>query len=1018
MITFQEILRRLSNYWEQQGCIIHQGYDGEVGAGTFNPATFLRCLGPEPYRGAYIEPCRRPTDGRYGENPNRLQHYFQYQVIIKPSPFDIQEKYLESLEAIGFNLKEHDMRFIHDDWENPTIGAWGLGWEVWMDGMEVTQFTYFQSLGGLPLKPITVEITYGIERLAMYLQNVDSIFDLQWDEHLTYGDIYHRNEVEWSTYNFEKSNAEMWLRHFNDYEAEAKKMIAEKLPLPAYDFVMKASHSFNMLDARGTISVTERTGYIKRIRELAKQIAESYVASREALGYPLNGRFPKEKSPEAADPEATLKLFDNFTPDDKEDFLLEIGSEEIPASFVPIGMQNLERAIGKLLDDEGVEYQSMKVWGTPRRLTLYIKNLVKAKAEKTEEKRGPAIANGFDSEGKPTRAVLGFLSSVGIPPISLDQIRDQTSETLSIRNVKGTDYLFAQVKTPGYSTARLLAQKLPAIIEQLDFPKKMQWADLDITYARPLKWIVALHGDLVVPFTIANISSGRMSFGHRQRSPNSFAIVKASDYLALLKEYKVMVDHNEREREIIRQLDEIETGIHGKIICREQVLKQVVHMTEWPKCMSAKFDRSFLKVPKEVLISEMIEHQKYFPVTEHDGSLKDLFIITADNKPSELIAKGNQKVLSARLSDGVFLYEQGQKIPLIQYNEKLKNVAFQEKLGTVYDKVERLVSHAASLQKILKIGNLEKAKRAALLSKADLATGMVFEFPDLQGTIGRYYANLSGEDKEVAAAIEEQWLPRGEKDSLPQTPTGIILSLADKFDNLIGCYCADLKPSSSSDPYALRRQALGIIRTVIEHKLSLPIKETLKACFENFPEKISKGKAQIIEEIENFLLNRVKTVFLDYGVEKDEVEASLSHGFSDIYDAFCRVNSLHAFRKQGKNFPALIEVYKRAKGQLNSHTNLSFSKNLLQEPAEIELDRILNDIEKQFAQAIKNNDYDQAYRLIAEIQIPLATLFNEVKILADDPKIKENRLALLQRVFGLFDQLIDFSKIQESAMVF
>ena len=295
MIQFQELLRRLSHFWEKADCIIHQGYDLEVGAGTMNPATFLRCLGPEPYRAAYVEPCRRPTDGRYGTNPNRLQHYFQYQVILKPSPLNMQDLYLDSLKAIGVDLKKHDIRFVHDDWENPTIGAWGLGWEVWMDGMEVTQYTYFQCVGGVTLKPITGELTYGIERIAMYIQNVDSIFDLQWNDQLTYGDIYHRNEVEWSHYNFEKANTSMWFRHFENFESEAKQLIAANLPIPAYDFVMKASHAFNILDARGAISVTERTGYIGRIRDLAKAIAESYVASRERSGFPLMERFPDHR---------------------------------------------------------------------------------------------------------------------------------------------------------------------------------------------------------------------------------------------------------------------------------------------------------------------------------------------------------------------------------------------------------------------------------------------------------------------------------------------------------------------------------------------------------------------------------------------------------------------------------------------------------------------------------------------------------------------------------------------------
>ncbi len=288
---FQDIILTLQNFWAQRGCVIEQPSGVECGAGTFNPHTFLRVIGPEPWNVAYVEPSRRPTDGRYGENPNRLQRYFQYQVILKPSPENVQELYLESLAALGLNDKEHDIRFVEDDWESPTLGAWGLGWEVWLNGMEVTQFTYFQQVGGLDLNPVSVELTYGLERLAMYLQGVESVYDLKWNEHVTYGHIYHQNEVEQSRYNFEESNAEMLLQLFNSYEAEGKKLVELGLPWPAYDYCLKCSHTFNLLDARGAISITERTGYIGRVRTLASGIAKLYAAQREALEYPmLKGR--------------------------------------------------------------------------------------------------------------------------------------------------------------------------------------------------------------------------------------------------------------------------------------------------------------------------------------------------------------------------------------------------------------------------------------------------------------------------------------------------------------------------------------------------------------------------------------------------------------------------------------------------------------------------------------------------------------------------------------------------------
>lgn len=286
-MNFQDLILTLQQFWAQHGCVIEQSYDIECGAGTFNPATFLRVIGPEPWNVAYVEASRRPKDGRYGENPNRLQHYFQFQVILKPSPDNVQEIYLESLQALGLNPAGHDIRFVEDDWESPTLGAWGLGWEVWLNGMEVTQFTYFQQIGGMDLVPASVEITYGLERLCMYLQEKDSVFDLKWNDTVTYGQIYHQNEVEQSRFNFELSDPELLLRHFADYERESHRLIGQKLLFPAYDYAMKCSHTFNLLDARGAISITERTAYIGRVRGLAGAVAGLYAEQREEMGHPM-----------------------------------------------------------------------------------------------------------------------------------------------------------------------------------------------------------------------------------------------------------------------------------------------------------------------------------------------------------------------------------------------------------------------------------------------------------------------------------------------------------------------------------------------------------------------------------------------------------------------------------------------------------------------------------------------------------------------------------------------------------
>ncbi len=1011
MLTFQQLIHRLSEFWEKKGCIIHQGHDLEVGAGTFNPATFLRCLGPEPYRTAYVEPSRRPQDGRYGENPNRVQLFHQYQVILKPSPKDVQKLYLESLEAIGLKLKSHDIRFVHSDWESPSLGAWGLGWEVWCDGMEVSQFTYFQAIASLPLHPISAEITYGLERLAMYVQNVDKLFDVKWNDTLTIGDISKRSEVEWSMYNFEEASTSMWLDHFNDFEKEAKKLISRHLPIPAYDFVVKASHAFNILDARGVISVTERTGYIARLRDLARLVGIEYVAIREKEGFPLLAKEKKKEKKQIALPKLSLA----FNPKKKRDFLLEIGSEELPATFVPVGCRNLENALVELLEAHALSYEKLEVYGSARRLAIYVQGVVEGTEDKSVEKKGPPISFAFDAAGKPTPQGAGFLKSLGCPPYSLAEIQQGKAKGLQIVRIKESDYLFANLKEKGQSTAQILSQQLPELILQLEFPKKMRWGSLDISYARPLHWIVALFGDKILPFQVGDVTSNRFSFGHAQRSPKKITLKNGKDYLGALKKGHVLASQKERRSTIEKQIAAFEKKNKCQLLEKDSVIKEVLYLCEWPQLTHASFDTRFLKAPQEILISEMVEHQKYFPVADLKGRLKNQFVITADNTPSELIRKGNQKVLSARLYDGVFLYEQDLKIPLEKFNEKLALMTFQKELGSMLDKVMRLSSHAKVLNEALSIADEKNLLRAALLCKSDLASNLVGEFPDLQGTIGRYYALAQNEEREVADAIQEHWMPIREEASLPQTPAGKVLSLADKLDNLLGYWSVGLIPTSSSDPYALRRQTFGLIKILVDGEHTLNLKTLLEECSLTFPllKNDSKKRQTAIEGILHFVTSRAKSLFEDYGFKKDEIDAALQGICLDPYDQFCKVKALHAFRKQGNEFTKLFEVYKRAKGQLEKPAEAIFNPSLAKESAEKELVHQLDILHKHWKETLADRDYVKAFSHIAKLQPYLAKLFDTVKIMADDAHIRANRIALLQKVFSYFEELLDFGKIQE-----
>ena len=1006
MYTFQEMIARLSNFWQKQGVTILHPHDVEKGAATFNPHTFFRCLGPEPFHAAYIEPCRRPKDGRYAQNPNRMQHYFQYQVILKPSPYNIQDLYLQSLEAIGFNLNNHDIRFVHDDWEQPTIGAWGLGWEVWIDGQECTQFTYFQAVAGIALKPITGEITYGLERLAMYLQNKKSIYDLQWNESLTYGDLYRENEIEWSRYNFESSDAAMWQGLFESYEKEAKRLVALKLPLPALDFVMKASHAFNMLDARGVISVTQRARYIALIRDISKEVAECYLATREGLGYPLLHKQPPHLTQLAPIP---LETGSNLKQPNKQDFLLEIGSEELPATFVPIGLEQLERAVKNLLEKENLSFDSIQAFGTPRRLACFVYGLAPEKKETAIEKKGPAVSAAFDSEGNPTAAALGFFKQLGLPCPKHQDI--DKIDTIYIQEVKDTPYLFVRITNPSVMTQDILKQALASLILDIEFPKKMRWADLELGFARPIRWIACLYGAEVITFSFGPITSSRYTFGHRQLSPKMCRIDQASSYQDILRENLVIVDPKERVQSIQAQIEEIERTHQVVITAKEKVMEQVVHLVENPFLTMASFDSHFLKAPKEVLISEMCEHQKYFPVLDQNGSITNQFVITANVTPTASIEQGNRNVLSARLSDGVFLFEQDSKVPLEHFVEKLKGIQFQKGLGTMYDKIKRLQELVVCVQPYVPGSQIDLALEAAFLCKADLATEVVQEFPELQGEMGRIYAALQNRNEEVALAIDEHWMPRRESAPIPQSKTGIVLSIADKIDNLIAFFGLGLKPTSSSDPFGLRRQAFGLMKIIIKHGLQIQLRSLIKKCIHFFPDVYKKDVETLVDGIMAFIQARVRSHFIDEGFSKGEIEACLYIRDDDLLDIYDRVKTLHRFRQGHPNFNKLIEVHKRARGQTTGFPISSCQKEKLIEKEEIALYEAVHTRKSAIIESISHHQYEQALTLVSELQPYLGDLFDNVKILSDVEHIKNNRIALLQEVDILFDKIANFQKI-------
>lgn len=714
---------------------------------------------------------------------------------------------------------------------------------------------------------------------------------------------------------------------------------------------------------------------------------------------------------------------------------------------MPIGVQGLEHHLTALLKENHLNYESLSTYGTPRRLAIIIKGLAGGSLSKSVERKGPTVMAAFDQEGRPLKAGEGFFRSLHMEIPTLTQIKKGEIPGLEIRTVKEVDYLFASFEQKGVSTRALLATRLPQLILGLEFPKKMRWSDFEIEYPRPLRWIAALFGSEIIPFAVGNILSGNVTYGHRWLSPNPITLHNGQEYVESLRQAWVMADIKERRASIEEQLATLTEQLHGEAAAKERVMPQVLHLVEWPFLTAASFDKKFLQAPKEVLISEMVEHQKYFPVTNNNHELLPYFVVVCNIHPTDLIRAGNQKALSPRLADGMFLYEEDLKVPLDRFNEKLKAMTFQKELGSVWEKVQRLIASVEILHANLPISAMHLAKRAATLCKADLASELVGEFPELQGIVGKLYALKHGENPEVAIAIDEHWMPRGEKSPLPKTPCGILLSLAEKIDNFLSCYILDLKPTSSSDPYALRRQAIGMFKMLIEGKYYLSLRKVFKESLELFLNKtsvhISGDKESVLNEIFTFLTSRFRTILVEYGFEKDEVEAVLARGLDDPYDLYSKAKDLNTFRKNNRSaFLATHEIHTRAKkilfsqyphlvpgwcthpckNHIKNEVRLpSVNSNLFKDESEAALFQKIQATKNSFHVSLidrrepRGRHWEEAFALLAELQGPVNKLFDRVKVIDDDLEVRTNRLSLLQEVWDLCEELIDFSKIQEHA---
>lgn len=1010
-MNFQEIISRLQDYWAKQGCIIQQPCDVEVGAGTFNPATFLRVLGPEPWRVAYVEPSRRPTDGRYGDNPSRTGHYYQYQVILKPSPPDIQDIYLKSLEYLGIDLKQHDVRFVEDDWESPTLGASGLGWEVWLDGLEITQYTYFQQMGSIELDPMPIEITYGLERIALDLQDVDSILDIEWVSGITYGDVHYRSEVEYSTYYLEEADTAMLFSLFDMYEKEAFACFEKGLVLPASDYILKCSHVFNVLDARKSISVTERVSYIGRVRNLARKCAQGYCEQREEMGYP----FLKTPYPEP-EIKATAPVIQTSDAQ-HSDFLLEIGTEEIPASYIQPALEQLEQNIGKVFQENRLDFGSVQAIGTPRRMILSVKELATHQPDRTVEIMGPPKRIAFDEDGKPTKAAEGFARKVGADV-----------DDLEVKETERGEYLYFLQQEEGRSALEILSEELPGLVSSLNFPKSMHFSSFEdgkLQFARPIRWLVALLGEDLVNFSVGRVQSGRNSVGHRFLSDGPIELENASldDFKESLRKAGVIADHEERRSMIREQVTQILEANDCLVDIDEALLDTVTFLVEMPEAIVGTFNESYLSLPVEVLETAMRKHQRYFSLYTGDSTsdktlLPKFITITNGVGDQDTVRHGNERVLRARLADAEFFYKEDRKEPFAHKVDGLKHVVFQEELGSVYDKSQRLkeladfiyenISEKLDIPKSVR----DDAMRAAELCKADLITQMVIEFPSLQGIMGGYYASDNGKNNGVSKAIRSHYFPASPDGDLPEEITGSIVSIADKLDTIVGYFGIGKIPSGSQDPYALRRQALGIVRILAQSQYHLLLDRVVSkaiSLYNQFPEP-----DQLKDDVLEFLKGRISWFVSDQGFVYDVIDSALAVDSKDVPNIIKRVQAIARFRKR----PDFNEVYNAFNRVIRILSKKSLSstrveEGLLQDQSEKDLYNSINQIHEEVEQLADHGEYDAVLERLAKLRTVIDAFFDDVLVMAEQDELRNNRLALLHRLTSMFSLVADFSKLVE-----
>ncbi len=680
-----------------------------------------------------------------------------------------------------------------------------------------------------------------------------------------------------------------------------------------------------------------------------------------------------------------------------KDLLLEIGTEEVPAHVMPGILSQLKENAAKAFKELRLDYTEIRTLGTPRRSALFVKGLAERQPDVSSENRGPSVQIAFDADGNPTKAAQGFA-------------RGQKVDAKDL--VVKDGYVYAMVHEEGKAAAELLQAVLPELICGLSFPNNMRWADLEFKFIRPLRWIVALYDKEIIPFEVAEVKSGRVSRGHRFLSKGDFAIADADSYEKACEEQFIIVDQNKRKTMIREQIEEVARANGGKAEITEDLLEEVLYLVEYPTALCGKFEDKYLKLPPEAVITPMRDHQRYFPVKDAAGRLLPLFITVRNGGKEylETVQHGNERVLRARLDDAQFFFDEDRKKSLEQHMDKLKTVVFQVGLGSIYDKAGRLVKLADKISGVLQVSAEDKknAMRAAKLAKADLVTGMVCEFTELQGIMGREYALLDGESPAVATAIDEHYMPRFAGDAQPQTTAGRIVSIADKIDNIVATFSRGLIPTGSQDPFALRRQALGMVNMMIEANYQVSLSSLVAAEMDLLGIGDADARMKMQADVADFIRLRLKNVLADAKIRYDVVDAVLQD-VDDIYAVYLRARTLA--KALEKDMTKTIQAFVRAGNLAKKAKSSAVDAALFNTAEEKALYQAYTSAQSAVDSLVKGQDYLGAIDALSDLAAPIDAFFDGVMVMDKDEKIRSNRLGLLKSVDELIHRVADFSKL-------